>query len=463
MNKWINQKFISAAISGIVTTSIAIVGINYQKAIALPAATINQIVKNSAVRIDGVGNGSGVIFAQDDYGYVVLTNQHVVKNAGEYQVITADGKSHPASDIQILEATDLALIYFDTEESYSVIPQGNSDTLVEGQLIHIAGYPGAQNVASNRTYRFMSESLIGFLAPSDIKNGYELIYSGEAVPGMSGSPIVNEEAQLIGVYGLTDIDFTTGASYLYGIPINTALKTATRLGIELEFSETPTNQPSGSIDLFAPSPGTSVSTDSVISNDSNGKVGFEIIGNAVINSFVIPEIIYTGECPGTKLESQEAMFFSNTTSTAPNRRVIITNVTRGLNRDPLPYTDREYQEGQISEKTQVTLGLEHDEENFVVLAGQNQFNYEIVQIEEDDDLETILEEGSFVATAQKESRYVERNQEPVEETYCPNNDKYCDSEEQKVRTVYKCPSENRLFGYNYKPLIKLQNNITLNK
>ena len=157
----------------------------------------------------------------------------------------------------------------------------------------------------------------------------------------------------------------------------------------------------------------------------------------------------TGECPGTKLESQEAMFFSNTTTTAPNRRVIITNVTRGLNRDPLPYTDREYEEGQISEKAKITLGSNHDNGNFVVLAGKNQFKYEIVQIEEED-FETVLEEGSFAATAKKKTRYVERNQEPIEESYCPNDDKYCDEEEEKLRTVYKCPRENRLFGYSYK-------------
>lgn len=79
----------------------------------------------------------------------------------------------------------------------------------------------------------MSESLIGFLAPADVEDGYELIYSGAAVPGMSGSLIVNESGQLIGVYGLTDIDINTGASYLYGIPLDTALKIATRSGIEL--------------------------------------------------------------------------------------------------------------------------------------------------------------------------------------------------------------------------------------
>ena len=443
MNQWIRQKFLAAAFLSMAIASTVTVGTSYQLAIALPSAAVNQIVKKSTVRIDGAGKGSGVIFAKDDYGYIVLTNQHVVEDSGEYEVITADGKSYPASEIQALEGADLALVYFDTDRRYSVIAQGNSDTLIEGQNLHIAGYPGSQNVASNRTYRFMSESLIGFLAPSDIKDGYELIYSGEAVPGMSGSPIVDEEGQLIGIYGLTDIDFTTGASYLYGIPLNTALKIAARSGIELNAPETASNSPNSVIDLFAPSPGNSVTP-----TNNNNNVGFEIIGNAEINSFKIPEIIYVGECPGTKLENQEAMFFSNTTSTAPDRRVLITNVTRGLNRDPLPYTDREYEEGQISEKTDVTLGSKHDDRNFIVLPGKNQFKYEIVQIEEDDDYETVLEEGTFSAVAEKVSRQVQRDKVPVEETYCPNNDKYCDKEERKVRTVYKCPRSNRLFSYH---------------
>ena len=444
MNKWINQKFVSAAISGAAIATVAIVSISHQQAMALPSATVNQIVKKTTVRIDGAGKGSGVIFAQDEYGYVVLTNRHVVEDLGEYEVFTADGQSYPVSEIQELDGVDLALVYFDTDRNYSVIAQGNSDTLIEGQKLHIAGYPGSQNIASNRTYRFMSESLIGFLAPSDIEDGYELIYSGEAVPGMSGSPIINEEGQLIGVYGLTDIDFTTGASYLYGIPLNTALKRAARAGIELDFPKTASSQPNGIVDLFAPIPGSSFTP----SNNSNN-VGFEIIGNAEVNSFTIPEIIYVGECPGKKLESQEAMFFSNTTSTARDRRVLITNVTRGLNRDPLPYTDREYEEGQISEKTKVTFGSKHSKRNFIVLPGTNQFKYEIVQIEEDDDFETVLEEGSFIAVAKKASRYVQRNKVPKEELYCPNDDKYCDKEKKKVRTVYKCPSSNRLFGYNY--------------
>ena len=186
------------------------------------------------------------------------------------------------------------------------------------------------------------------------------------------------------------------------------------------------------IDLFNTTPDPAIAA-----NENNGNAGFEVVGNARVNDFVIPEIVYTGECPGRKLESQEALFFSNTTSTAADRRVIITNVTRGLKRDPLPYADREYESG-VSEETKVTIGTEHESRNFVVLPGVNQFKYEIVQVE-DNDLETVLEEGTFTATAEKSERYVERDKEEREETYCPDDKKYCDKEEKKVRTVYKCP------------------------
>ena len=451
---WTNQRFFSAAVSGAVITAIAAVEINYHKAFALPSQTVNQIIRKSAVSIEGAGIGSGVIIAQDDIGYTVLTNHHVVESPGDYQIVTVDGQSHEAVDIVKLEGADLALVYFDTDKQYSVVARGDSDSLIEGQIVHIAGYPGAQmTVATKRTYRFLSESLSGFLAPSNINEGYELIYSGIPVPGMSGSPIVNQEAQLVGIYGGGERDLQTQADYLYGIPLNTALKIANRSGIELNPGQKtepvkavvnpPTNTPAADnsadapIDLFA----TSSSDAPDLAEENSGNAGFEIIGSAEVNNFVIPEIIYTGECPGRSLQSQNAMFFSNTTTTAPDRRVVITNVTRGLKRDPLPYADREYDEGQVSEETEITFGSEHDRRNFVVLAGENQFQYEIVQPEENGDLETVLEQGSFKVTATKEEQLVERNKEPVEETYCPNDAKECEAEQEKVRTVYKCPGE----------------------
>ena len=426
---------ISTTIVSVILTTIAPIKIVNKNVLALPPETVSKIVRKSTVRIDGEENGSGVIFGKDGNSYIVLTNWHVVDTLGEYSISTADGESHPVKNTVRLKGVDLALVYFESDNDYPVVKKGNSDSLIEGQMIHIAGYPSLQ-INNNRTYRFTSDSLFGFLDTSDIVEGYELIYDGEATPGLSGSPIFNKEAQLIGIYGLSksqkvgDIEEAQVVStYLHGIPINTALKLTTRAGINISESEQ-----ISSIDKTPVNP--------LPTTGDNLNAGFEIQGSSTLNNFVIPEIVYTGECPGKKVENQKAMFFSNTTTTASDRRVIITNITRGLDRDPLPYTDREYQREQVSEETKVTLGVEHDKKNLVVLLGENQFKYEIVQVEEDKDFETVLEEGTFSASVEKTETFVERNKEPTEENYCPGDKATCDYDEQLVRVVDKCPGES---------------------
>lgn len=219
------------------TATIAMVVVQAQIPTSLASVAINQKVKEVVVRIDGVDNGSGVIINRQGDTYVVLTNWHVVRKSGEYTIQTSDGQSHSVDYRQVkrLLDVDLALIYFRSNKKYSIAQRGNSDKLQEGQTIYIGGYPGSQNVAKERGYRFYTENLIGFLPYSNITEGYELIYSGEAQPGMSGSPIIDENGNLIGIYGLVDIN-NIGSSTLFGIPINTAVKLLQREGIDLDSS-----------------------------------------------------------------------------------------------------------------------------------------------------------------------------------------------------------------------------------
>ena len=131
-----------------------------------------------------------------------------------------------------------------------------------------------------------------------------------------------------------------------------------------------------------------------------------------INRLNIFETVYTGECPGIELASQKIAFISDNTPTAPNRRVIITNVTnKEKSLDSLPYTDREYDQDQVSEDIKTTLGYEHKNKRFVVSEGQNKFKYEIVQIEEENDreFEKVIETGYFLATVEKLTEYREKN------------------------------------------------------
>ena len=199
----------------------------------LTSQEISVRAKEFTVRIDGKNSGSGVIVARSGNTYTILTNWHVVEEAGKYSIKTADGKSHSISSSKEVRGADLAVAYFTSNKQYPVAQRGNSDKLVEGQTVYIAGYSASQKLARERIYRFYSENLIGFLSPSDVKNGYELIYSGEPQPGMSGSPILDNNARLIGIYGLTDVDIRTSSPTLFGIPINTAEKLATRARIDL--------------------------------------------------------------------------------------------------------------------------------------------------------------------------------------------------------------------------------------
>ncbi len=205
-----------------------------QLVLAQNAQQVNVVAKKIAVLIDGAKIGSGVIIARQGNTYAVLTNWHVVDKSGEYKIQTHDGQSHSVNYTQIkrLIGADLAVVYFNSSNQYSLAQKANSDQLIEGQRVYLAGYPGS----GSRSYRFYSENIIGFLLGADIQDGYEIIYSGEAIPGMSGSPILDEKGQLIGIYGRVELDRVTGSPSLYGISINTAQKLANRAGIELDVS-----------------------------------------------------------------------------------------------------------------------------------------------------------------------------------------------------------------------------------
>ncbi|MGK7937343.1 MAG: GUN4 domain-containing protein [Xenococcaceae cyanobacterium] len=211
---------------------------------ALSPEQINLRAKQITVRIDGSGIGSGVIINQSDNIYAVLTNWHVVQNPGEYTVQTIDGRQHyvnPA-EIEQLPGLDLAIINFTTNQNYQVAEIGNSAQATEGQSIYFAGYPGELRQEDSRYYRFFSASLVGIL-PQSTPNGYALVYSGEAFPGMSGGPVLDRNARLIGLHGEANIHALTGAISNYAIPIN-SYKEAIAQIIPNGTSDTASEQPS---------------------------------------------------------------------------------------------------------------------------------------------------------------------------------------------------------------------------
>ncbi|MFO5527686.1 MAG: GUN4 domain-containing protein, partial [Cuspidothrix sp.] len=62
---------------------------------------------------------------------------------------------------------------------------------------YYAGFP-AETANQPRRYRFIPADITG---RSQNQDGYELSYNGQALPGMSGGPVLNEEGLLIAIHG----------------------------------------------------------------------------------------------------------------------------------------------------------------------------------------------------------------------------------------------------------------------
>ncbi len=239
---WSNKNNCARIAAAIIAMTIVV--IVPQMAICLSPVEVNRKAKEIAVRIEGSDRGSGAIISRQGNTYLVLTIWHVVEQPGNYTIHTLDGQSHSVIKKQQLIGADLAIVYFSSSDRYSVAQRGDSQYLIEGQNVYFAGYPA---LVGSPTYRFYAGNLIGFLSPPN-QDGYELIYSGEAISGMSGSPVFDENAALIGIYGQTELEPRTGSPSLYGIPIDTVEKLSRRIGIDLgesvAVSPQPTPQPS---------------------------------------------------------------------------------------------------------------------------------------------------------------------------------------------------------------------------
>ncbi|MEG5034668.1 hypothetical protein [Microcoleus sp. AT3-D2] len=112
-----------------------------------------------------------------------------------------------------------------------------------------------------------------------------------------------------------------------------------------------------------------------------------------INLIQFKRIEYVGPCAGTVFspDSQSARFVSSKTPPGPNRRVMIKNVTDGMETNPYPYTDRGYNKGEFSEDFGFKLGNSHKTRTFSVLEGENKFLYEIKENDQ------VIEQGALTA------------------------------------------------------------------
>jgi S1-C subfamily serine protease len=139
------------------------------------------------------GSGSGVILSEDGY---IVTNNHVIKDAKEITVVTANNDEYDAVLVGTDPTTDIALLKIEAE-GLQKITVANSDNVRLGQWVLAVGNPF--NLTSTVTAGIISAKGRDINIIDEQSAIESFLQTDAAVnPGNSGGALVNTGGQLVG-------------------------------------------------------------------------------------------------------------------------------------------------------------------------------------------------------------------------------------------------------------------------
>lgn len=198
--------------------SRAVIGVVERTGPTVVSIRTRQAARRAGSRSEGTGSqgegaGSGVLFTPDGF---ILTNHHVVDQAGEISVSLVDGETYSATCAGTDPETDLAVLRI-SGSGFPAARFGDSDALRVGQLVIAIGNPlGFQNTVSTGVVSALGRSLRsrnGRLIENVIQTDVSLN------PGNSGGPLVDSAGMVAGI-NTAMIQMAQGICF--AIPVNTA-------------------------------------------------------------------------------------------------------------------------------------------------------------------------------------------------------------------------------------------------
>ena len=150
-----------------------------------PPRTLDQ-------RVQSVG--SGIVVHENGY---IVTNAHVVSQASDVGVTFADKQTLPADVVAVDPEHDLAVVKVKAPKPLTCLKLGRSDDIMIGETVIAIGNPlGLQNT--------VTAGIISAL-DRDLQFSEDVVYRGliqtdaPINPGNSGGPLLNVNAELIGI------------------------------------------------------------------------------------------------------------------------------------------------------------------------------------------------------------------------------------------------------------------------
>lgn len=187
-------------------------------------ATLIQLYArvNPSVVTIRVGSGTGTGFVYDEAGHIV-TNNHVVSEGQNYEIIFADGSRQRADLVGADVDSDLAVLKVETlPTGVRPLPLAEEDVVV-GQFVIAIGNPFGEQ--GSMTFGIVSG--LGRSLPSQRMTASGSTYSLPKViqtdapinPGNSGGPLLNLKGEVVGVNAAIATLTGTGSGVGYSIPV----------------------------------------------------------------------------------------------------------------------------------------------------------------------------------------------------------------------------------------------------
>jgi S1-C subfamily serine protease len=161
--------------------------------------TDQQIIRNAmkaVVRVEtNRGSGTGFVVKHSETESLIVTNEHVVRDARRIEVIGTGGTGGTAEIVRVEDDVDLALLRVVGLTGVEPLPLGSARRLTAGDPLTVIGYA-------------LGTALMGDPSVTrGIFSGYrmlsvqeEFIQTDAAInPGNSGGPVLNSRGEVVGV------------------------------------------------------------------------------------------------------------------------------------------------------------------------------------------------------------------------------------------------------------------------
>ncbi|REB07962.1 PDZ domain-containing protein [Sporosarcina sp. BI001-red] len=151
-----------------------------------------------------VGTGSGVVFKTEGTDAYIITNNHVIENAGKIGITTASGEETDAVLVGTDPLTDLAVLKMDKKYAEGTLSFGDSAKLRAGDAVVAIGNPLGLDFSGTVTQGIVSAPTRSIdVDTSAGKWEMDVIQTDAAInPGNSGGALLNTAGELIGINSL---------------------------------------------------------------------------------------------------------------------------------------------------------------------------------------------------------------------------------------------------------------------